>query len=104
MHLGDYAATNEGSRESTTTLDVTGGGAAGGEDDDDGDSDSSLPTLQDLFSQAKAARTLREEAIGTSIHGWVCRGLGSDELSRDFKFFFWRDSDVRSFYPQTHSP
>ena len=59
MHIGDYTATNEGSRESTATVDLTGGGAAGGDDNHDRDSVSSLPTLEDLIFQAEAARKER---------------------------------------------
>ena len=53
--IGEPTAANDDSREST--IDLTGDDGDDGDDGDSGD-DSDLPTLEDLFSQAKAMRRM----------------------------------------------
>ena len=54
------------------TIDVTGGSTPGGDDDHDGQSVCGLPTLEDLISQARAART---ESMAVSKANQEERGL-----------------------------
>ena len=51
ISLGESTVANHGSRENTVDLNEDTGG-----DRDDNDSDLDLPTLEDLFSEAKAKR------------------------------------------------